>query len=332
VRFRRSWVNLVGYGPREISACVQMTEGLTSSGGSPKVSVVVPVYNGGREIARTVERILAQSLTPHEVIVVDDGSTDDTPEVLKKLGGRVTYLRQENAGPASARNRGVGAATGDFVAFTDSDCAPDTEWLSNLLKGFEDGRVAGVGGTVRGVNRGLMSEYADVLRLYDPGRGDAGEVVYVATCNACFRREVLVEAGLFDERFRKPGGEEPELCMRIRERGYELRAAADALVLHRNKTFRQLLRAQSNYCEGAYVIGVIRPEHRWRGSSRRGLVASALSLFLVFTKSSSYRREHGLLKALAFAAVDQVRAVACTWGYMRGERLHRKGALRLQRG
>ena len=71
-----------------------------------KVSVVVPVYNGGLTIRATVERLLAQTLRPHQIIVVDDGSTDHTAEVLGEFGGRITVLRKSNGGPASARNLG----------------------------------------------------------------------------------------------------------------------------------------------------------------------------------------------------------------------------------
>ncbi len=291
---------------------------------NPSVSVVVPVYNGGQAVSATVEHILRQSLTPHEIIVVDDGSTDDTSEVLKKFAGRISALRKVNGGPASARNCGIRAATGNFVAFTDSDAFPDREWLSNLLKGFDGPRVAGVGGIVRGINSGLLPEYADTLRLYDPGRNGEGEISHLVTCNACFRRDALLEAGLFDERFRKPGGEEPELCIRLRRLGYEFRVAEDAVVLHRHKTIRNLLRATSNYGEGGFIIGSIWPEYRWRGDARKGLAATVLAMPLAFMKVSAYQSSHGFLKALAFSFLDQSRAVASTWGYLRGERKNRK--------
>jgi glycosyltransferase involved in cell wall biosynthesis len=88
---------------------------------TPLVSVVVPVYNGERFLAEAIGSILAQSHPRVEVLVVDDGSTDDTPDVARSFGDRVTCLRQENAGPAAARNRGIEASSGDFIAFLDAD-------------------------------------------------------------------------------------------------------------------------------------------------------------------------------------------------------------------
>ena len=84
------------------------------------ISCIVPVYNGARFLAEALESILAQSLPPDEIIVVDDGSTDDTPAVVAAYG-TVDYVRQENRGPAAARNRGVTLARGDFLSFLDAD-------------------------------------------------------------------------------------------------------------------------------------------------------------------------------------------------------------------
>lgn len=85
------------------------------------ISVIIPVYNGETHLAETLTSVLDQSLPPDEVIVVDDGSTDRTPEVAAQFEGRIRYIRQENAGPATARNRGIQASHGDLLAFVDSD-------------------------------------------------------------------------------------------------------------------------------------------------------------------------------------------------------------------
>ena len=87
----------------------------------PFVSVITPVHNGARFLAEAVESVERQGYEPLEIIVVDDGSTDDTPRVIAELGDRVLALRQENAGPAAARNRAIAAARGDVLAFCDAD-------------------------------------------------------------------------------------------------------------------------------------------------------------------------------------------------------------------
>ena len=87
----------------------------------PRISCIVPVFNGARFLAEAIDSILAQSLAPFEVIVVDDGSTDATPDVPGRYGERVVYVRQDNAGPSAARNNGVLQSHGEFVAFLDAD-------------------------------------------------------------------------------------------------------------------------------------------------------------------------------------------------------------------
>jgi glycosyltransferase involved in cell wall biosynthesis len=97
---------------------------------SPLVSIVIPTYNYGRFISETVDSALAQSYSPVEVIVVDDGSTDDTRDRLAGYGDHIRYIHQQNRGLSAARNTGIGAARGEFVALLDSDDL----WLPDKLE------------------------------------------------------------------------------------------------------------------------------------------------------------------------------------------------------
>jgi Glycosyl transferase family 2 len=97
---------------------------------SPLVSIVIPTYNYGRFIGETVDSALAQGYSPVEVVVVDDGSTDDTRERLARYGDRVRYIYQQNRGLSAARNTGIGAAHGEFIALLDSDDL----WLPDKLE------------------------------------------------------------------------------------------------------------------------------------------------------------------------------------------------------
>jgi glycosyltransferase involved in cell wall biosynthesis len=85
------------------------------------ISCIVPVYNGEEYLAEAIDSILKQSYRPFEIIIVDDGSTDATATVAERYNKQIRYLTQRNAGPAAARNRGIDAATGEFVAFLDAD-------------------------------------------------------------------------------------------------------------------------------------------------------------------------------------------------------------------
>lgn len=86
-----------------------------------RFSVVIPSHNRSAWLVAALESVFAQTEPAFEIIVADDGSTDDTPDVLRKYEGRVKVLTQRNAGPSAARNLGIAAATGDYIAFLDSD-------------------------------------------------------------------------------------------------------------------------------------------------------------------------------------------------------------------
>jgi glycosyltransferase involved in cell wall biosynthesis len=85
------------------------------------ISVIIPVYNGGRFLAEAIESVLAQDLVPNEILVVDDGSTDDSLAVAQGFEPRICIVSQSNAGVAAARNTGLDHASGEFVAFLDAD-------------------------------------------------------------------------------------------------------------------------------------------------------------------------------------------------------------------
>ena len=285
-----------------------------------EVSVVIPVYNGGRVIAATIESLLQQSLPPLEIIVVDDGSTDNTKEIVTQFGSVVQYIYQANRGPAAARNHGILLAKGTHVAFTDSDCLPARDWLWRLIQGFEPTTIAGVGGIVRSADAGLIGEYVDAIRLFDPNEDETGCIPYLITANACFQRAILLEAGLFNEHFTKPGGEEPELCFRIRKLGYVFRRIEDALVLHHHRqTMRSFIKSLANYGEGGFLFVQISRENRQPNAGRVWL-RELVALRSCFTRLRRYRLRFNLSKAAFFSFMDYVRRVAYAYGYWRGAR------------
>jgi len=103
---------------------------------SPLISCIVPVYNGERYVREALESIFAQTYSPLEVIVADDGSTDRTPEVIADYGERIIYLRQNNQGYPAAKNLGLSGAQGDFIAFLDADDLWDREKLTRQMTRF----------------------------------------------------------------------------------------------------------------------------------------------------------------------------------------------------
>lgn len=86
-----------------------------------KVSVIIPAYNGDRYIEEAIAGVLAQTYTDYEIIVVDDGSTDNTPQIVQQYGSKIRYFSQANQGVASSRNLGLAKAEGEYIAFLDQD-------------------------------------------------------------------------------------------------------------------------------------------------------------------------------------------------------------------
>ena len=135
---------------------------------APLVSVVIPTYNRAGVICRTIDNVLAQTYRNTEIIVVDDGSTDDTQAKLRSYGGRIRVIAQSNAGPAAARNRGIEAATGDLIAFQDSDDL----WLPNKLERQAAAADKGGGGScVLSVQRHLPIYRSAGVHRVSSGRG-----------------------------------------------------------------------------------------------------------------------------------------------------------------
>src|SRR5919205_4589183 len=105
---------------------------------SPPIIVIIPVYNGESYVAEAIESILDQTYRPAEVIVVDDGSTDNTAEVVKRFGDVVQYHHQPNRGAGAARNRGVELSHGEFLAFLDADDLWHKDKLAHQIQAFKD--------------------------------------------------------------------------------------------------------------------------------------------------------------------------------------------------
>jgi len=194
------------------------------------ISVVVAAYDAEATIVGCVESILAQSYRPLELIVVDDGSTDATVELLERHPARKRFeiLQLENGGPSRARNRGVASTRGEWVAFFDSDCMLEEDCLELLARGLEDATVASIGGRQLspddesrfGLDVAGSFEAIGFLTGYlQSGRG--GEIVETAhnpSCIVLYRRSAFVAVGGFDEGLWP--GEDVDLDHRLQRAGW----------------------------------------------------------------------------------------------------------------
>lgn len=171
---------------------------------SPAISVITATYNCGRYLAEAVDSALEQTYAPYEVIVVDDGSTDDTSRLMERYSGLsgVHYYRRPHAGHAKAKNFGLGVARGEWVAFLDADDVWMPEKLAAQVECAAASRVPPAVVYTRRVAVNADGHPLDVPEL-PPARGQVLEALllenFVCFSSTLVRREVLAEVGLFDE-------------------------------------------------------------------------------------------------------------------------------------
>ena len=261
---------------------------------SPKVSVVVATYNGARTLKSCLNSLAHLNYPDYEVILVDDGSTDDT-KAIAQLYPNVRYLWQTNHGLSVARNTGIAAATGEIVAFTDSDCRADEDWLYYLVRELLTGEFIGVGG-----HNFLPPEDSPVAAavLVSPG-GPAHvmitdrEAEHIPGCNMAFYRWALDEIRGFDPVFYR-AGDDVDVCWRLQERGYKIGFSAAGFVWHyRRATVRAYLQQQGGYGEAEALLGYKHPEYfnTLGGGAWRGTIYTASKYALTLTRPIIY---HGL--------------------------------------
>ncbi len=195
-----------------------------------RVSVVIPAYNVAFCLQDCLTGVQRQTLPREqfEVILVDDGSSDNTLSLATQLKGslgldNLQIAHQANAGPASARNQGIRLAKGAIIAFLDSDCVPQPDWLENLIQPLLDNQelIGAEGRTLpASEQRTLVDHYID-----NPNGG------YYWTCNIAYRRQTLLDIGGFDEGFPYPASEDIDIAHRIQKKG-AIAFAPDAVVYH----------------------------------------------------------------------------------------------------
>jgi glycosyltransferase involved in cell wall biosynthesis len=194
--------------------------------GSPPISVIIPCHNMGRFLAEAVESVTAQGHPDVQIVVVDDGSSDDVAAHVRALPRPVDYIRQDNLGPAAARNRGIRAARHDVLAFVDADDVWPADKLRLQLPALlEDPARDLVLGHQRVFT--LRAGAADGSRdyeLHDP------HFIFLVGCGL-YRRRAFDRVGLFDETMRF--SEDTDWFFRCREAGLEYRVLPEVTVLYR---------------------------------------------------------------------------------------------------
>jgi O-antigen biosynthesis protein len=258
---------------------------------TPRVSVVVASYNGARTLEACLSSLEKLNYPDYEVILVDDGSTDDTRRIASDHP-RVRYIFQENKGLSVARNTGIRAVVGEVVAFTDSDCRADEDWLYYLVGDLLSGDFAGVGG-----HNFLPPEDSWVAAAVMVSPGGPAHVMlndreaeHIPGCNMAFYKWALDGIGGFDPVYRK-AGDDVDVCWRLQQSGYRIGFSPGGFVWHyRRSTVKAYLKQQAGYGEAEALLLTKHPEYfNTAGSSIwRGRIYSPSSMGVVVRRSVIY--------------------------------------------
>jgi O-antigen biosynthesis protein len=213
----------------------------------PRVSVVVCSHNGARTISDCLEGLRRVNYPDFEVIVVDDGSTDDTAAIARQFGTRV--IQTPNRGLSNARNTGLAAATGEVVAYLDDDAWPDPDWLLHLVTALSADGCAGAGGP----NLPPAGDGAIADCVANAPGGPSHVLLsdhiaeHVPGCNLALWKARLQEIGGFDPQFRV-AGDDVDIGWRLQQQGWQLAFAPAAVVWHhRRNSMRAYWRQQVGY-------------------------------------------------------------------------------------
>lgn len=231
---------------------------------TPAVSIIIPAHNEEATLEKCLASLenLNYPSNKLESILINDGSTDDTKEIIEnhvqKSKYTFKYLETEGVGAPKARNIGLKKAKGEYVAFTDADCVVESNWLRNLIKNFNSKEVVSVGGP--NITPEHDTEFAECVGevlsfLSKPGSRYASipdktmEIFHNPTCNVVYRKEVIEEVGGFNEKL--VNCEDEELDYRIRERGYKILYTPGAKVYHyRRPTWKRFAKMAYSYAVG----------------------------------------------------------------------------------
>lgn len=226
------------------------------------ISCIVPVFNGEKYLQKTLDSILDQSYNPLEIIVVDDGSTDKTAEIVKGYNAYVSYLWQPNKGPASARNLGLNSAKGEFVTFLDSDDLWHPEKLKRQIDRFHSRPELDTCVThVQNFWIDELSEEKEKLQNHPHTKPIPGYF----TGSLMARRAVFEKIGLFNDHLKHT--DDTEWFLRAYEHNVNMKILPDVLVYRRiHQNNRSRLKADASRDEYLGLIKALLNRRRAKNS------------------------------------------------------------------
>ena len=219
------------------------------------ISVIIPVFNGVKYIKDCLDSLLNQELKPREIIVVDNGSTDETVALVGNYK-EISLLEEKIPGAGMARNKGARKAKGSVLAFIDADCQAERDWIKEAWRVMKNKEtVHGLVGVSRGINQNLWAVFFQ--RSYDDFiteiQDDDGRLLKIDTKNFFIRRNVFQEADGFDTSI--GNSEDVDLGIRLHLAGYRIEYTTSVAISHSNPTSlssRLRVRREQNFFD--YII------------------------------------------------------------------------------
>lgn len=281
-------------------------------------SIIVPTYTRPKQLAACLQSFarLDYPRDRFEVIVVDDGSETPPEFVVASFRDRldVTLLTQPHAGPATARNTGAAQAKGEYLAFTDDDCTPASNWLQALAARFATVPDHVIGGrTLNALPNNPYSTASQLLidYLYAYYNGITSQARFFASNNLAVPTDRFHAIGGFDTTFPRPGGEDREFSDRWLHNGYRMIYALEVLVCHTHAlTFRTFWRQHFNYGRGAFRFHQARAR---RGQGRIRLEPFSFYWNLLRHPFSHAQGRRALLLAVLLVVSQAANAAGFLW-------------------
>lgn len=207
-----------------------------------KISAIIPCYNGEKFIGQAIQHILNQTHSADEIIIVDDGSTDRSAEIIDDFKEVKCITHPQNLGLPTARNNAMKEAIGEILVYIDVDAYPEPDFIEKILQAYTEeniGAVSGAGYEVRGDTTPNRWRQRFLPQNYGPEPKD--NVPFLFGICASFRKSALLDVGGFDPIFRT-NGEDVDVSIRLKKKGYRLVYSPFAKVNHhRNDDLKSLL-------------------------------------------------------------------------------------------
>lgn len=221
-------------------------------------SVITPARNAASTISLCIKSVSNQNVDfNYEHIIIEDGSKDDTKEIILKHSkslDNLKFLKGPNTGPSGARNLGIKNAEGEIIVFIDADCKADSDWLENIIEPFQDERIYGVCGSVKTPEDiGLTGKIIGLDWEYRQEGDIVKKKKWFHMMNTAYRRKAFNEAGFLDEKLKT--GEDVEFFKRVQKREFELLYHPEAIVYHYHRdTLGKYLKQFFIYGRGSFKV------------------------------------------------------------------------------